>query len=63
MTLKCLLLLVLCLASSAHARDTFVGQFTDGDALWVQPDGVGTQTAHEGHGCARDLPALLLRTR
>jgi endonuclease YncB( thermonuclease family) len=36
-----LFLLALCLAASADARETFVGQVThvtDGDTLWVQPD-------------------------
>ncbi|MFZ4482039.1 MAG: thermonuclease family protein [Rhodoferax sp.] len=35
------LLLLLCFAGNAHARETFAGQVTyvtDGDTLWVQPD-------------------------
>jgi endonuclease YncB( thermonuclease family) len=38
------LLFALCLATSADARETFVGPVTyvtDGDTLWVQPDGGG----------------------
>ncbi|MEI8030897.1 MAG: thermonuclease family protein [Comamonadaceae bacterium] len=38
---RLLLLLTLCLATSADARETFVGQVTyvtDGDTLWVLPD-------------------------
>lgn len=44
MTFRCLLLLALCLASNAHARETFAGQVThvtDGDTLWVQADAGG----------------------
>ncbi len=44
MIFKCLLLLIVLLANSAQARETFVGQVTyvtDGDTLWVQPDGGG----------------------
>jgi len=43
MNLRCLLLLAL-LASSAHAKETIVGQvtyITDGDTLWVQADAGG----------------------
>lgn len=38
------LLFVLCLTASAQARETISGQVsyvTDGDTLWVQPDGAG----------------------
>lgn len=74
MTLKCLLLLLLCLASSAHARETFAGQVTyvtDGDTLWVQADGGGParklrmtgmdapEICQSGGTTARDLLAQL----
>jgi endonuclease YncB( thermonuclease family) len=39
------LLLAMCLASNAHARETFAGQVThvtDGDTLWVQADAGGS---------------------
>jgi endonuclease YncB( thermonuclease family) len=74
MNLKCLLLLALCLATSAHARETLVGQVThvtDGDTLWVQPDGGGAarklrmtgldapEICQQGGKAARDLLAQL----
>jgi endonuclease YncB( thermonuclease family) len=42
------LLLVMCLATCAQARETISGQVshvTDGDTLWVQPDGTGKALA------------------
>jgi endonuclease YncB( thermonuclease family) len=74
MTRKWLLLLALCLAGSAQARETFVGQVThvtDGDTLWVQPDRGGTarklrmtgmdapEICQQGGNAARDLLARL----
>jgi endonuclease YncB( thermonuclease family) len=44
MIFRYLLLLLILLATSAHARETFLGQVTyvtDGDTLWVQPEGGG----------------------
>jgi endonuclease YncB( thermonuclease family) len=44
MIFRCLWLLIALLAASADARETYVGQVTyvtDGDTLWVQPDGGG----------------------
>lgn len=68
------LLLVLCLTTSAQARETFTGQVsyvTDGDTLWVQPDGAGQalkvriegidapEICQQGGAAARDLLAQL----
>ncbi|MDP3618057.1 MAG: thermonuclease family protein [Rhodoferax sp.] len=68
------LLLVLCLATSAQSRETFSGQVsyvTDGDTLWVQPDGAGKalpvriegidapEICQQGGTAARDLLAQL----
>lgn len=68
------LLLVLCFATSAHARESFAGQVsyvTDGDTLWVQPDGAGKaikvriegidapEICQPGGPAARDLLAQL----
>ncbi len=73
-TLKCCLLLMLCLAGSANAREKFIGQVThvtDGDTLWVQPDGGGAarklrltgmdapEICQHGGKAARDLLAQL----
>lgn len=72
------LLLVLCLATNAQARETFSGQVThvtDGDTLWVQPDGAGKALAvriegidapeicQQGGTAARDLLAQLVLHR
>ncbi len=74
MILRCLLLLMLCLAGSAQALETFGGQVTyvtDGDTLWVQPDGGGAvhklrltgidapEICQHGGKAARDLLAQL----
>ncbi len=74
MNFRCSLLLVLLLASSAQARETFTGQVsyvTDGDTLWVQPDTGGAarklrllgidapEICQSGGKAARDLLAQL----
>ena len=74
MIFRCLLLLMVLLASSAHARETFVGQVTyvtDGDTLWVQADAGGParqlrmtgmdapEICQHGGKMARDLLAQL----
>ena len=59
MMLRCLLLSVLCLAGSAQARELFSGQVshvTDGDTLWVQPDGGGA--AHKLRLTGIDAPEI-----
>lgn len=59
MIFKCLLLLIALLASSANARETFAGQVTyvtDGDTLWVQPDGGGV--AHKLRLTGMDAPEI-----
>lgn len=68
------LLLVLCLVTSAQARETILGQVshvTDGDTLWVQPDGAGQafkvrvegidapEICQQGGAAARDWLARL----
>ena len=74
MIFRGLLLLIALLASSAQARETFTGQVTyvtDGDTLWVQPDGGGAarklrltgmdapEICQHGGKAARDLLAQL----
>jgi micrococcal nuclease len=59
MMLRCLMLSVLCLAGSAQARESFVGQVshvTDGDTLWVQPAGGGA--AHKLRLTGIDAPEI-----
>jgi endonuclease YncB( thermonuclease family) len=72
------LLLVMCLATSAQARETFSGQVTqvtDGDTLWVQPDRGGAarklrltgidapEICQSGGKAARDLMVQLALRR
>lgn len=58
--MRCLpLLLLLCLAGSVQAREAFFGQVTyvtDGDTLWVQPDGGGA--AHKLRLTGIDAPEI-----